>query len=325
MGELGVSLSKIAENFFKETTYEELQNFIEETKGQINLWSSKYSHEVIFQTSIANQMQTTQTQDSYYNDIAKKMKNQHQSRKVLNQYYDPMTASTIDSLFRTEDAIKEGYKILNQVADKIHGYEITYEVSIPIGDTYYTYRLSLDQFIETLQLNKEGTKFYIGTNRSVYSLSNEELQEQDLTKEDFIKKQIDDFFIKTGLNRTDYIDFHTRNSLIEIMNGKTNFGFGIEEAVKQTGPQFEQPPNLAFYRGPDYIRYIEQIRYYVQSKLINAAVSVSTINNGMRRLIILLDTLEQRIAPKIKSATEKIKSISEDKIIEELIASVFSF
>ena len=32
MGELGASLSKIAENFFKETTYEELQNFIEETK-----------------------------------------------------------------------------------------------------------------------------------------------------------------------------------------------------------------------------------------------------------------------------------------------------
>ena len=324
MGELGASLSKIAENFFKETTYEELQNFIGETKEQINLWSSKYSHEVIFQTSIANQIQATQVSDNYYNDIAKKMKNQHQSTKVLDQYYDQRIASTIDNLFTTENAIKDGYKILNEVADKIHGYEITYEVSIPIGGIYYTYQLSLDQFIDILQLNTEGTLFYIGTNRSVYSLTKKELQ--NLTYEDFIKEQIENFFTITGKDRKAYIDLHTKESLIGLMNGKTNFGFGIEEAVKQTGPQFESPPNLTFYRGPDYIRYgDEQIRYYIQSKLISASVSVSTIENGMKRLITLLNTLEQRIAPKVKTAADGIKSISEDKIIEELIASVFSF
>lgn len=327
MGEIGAELSKIAENYFEETTYAELGQQITIFKTQINTWTVNYGMQNIFNTSIINQAATTQLSDNDYNNIIKKLRNPTQSTEELNNILGIPKSDIIHQLFLSEESIKEGYSILNQVADYFHGYSIEYEVHIPIGDMYYTYRLNLSEFINTLQLNNSGTDLYIGANRSVYGIKKDEAIRAGMSKSDFIKDfqttQLNTFFENAGISRSDFIEFVSRE---ELLSYDDKMGIAIEEINKNAGTQFKQPKNLAFYRGPDYIKYINGVfNAYIQSKLITASVSVNAIANGMRRLIILLDTLEQRISPQISSATEKIKTISEDKIVQQLIESVFSF
>ena len=178
-------IKQIAADHFKNATKEDISILVNTLKNKISAYLMKLdglTSEEIETTVFSKIKQTMQQAESATNILSVVKSNTGSVNSILSQY-ESSIQQFISQANRSEELVKEGYVLINEIADTIHGYKMQYQVSIFMEgkSDLQMFTLSLEQFVDILSLSASTGRLKLKTrfNRAYASaLLNKKFSEQ---------------------------------------------------------------------------------------------------------------------------------------------------
>ena len=320
-------IKQIAADHFKQATKEDLAIFVNTLKMKIGYYLAELnglSPEDIETTVFSKMKQTMQQAEAATNILSVVGSNTGNVNSILSQY-ESSIQEFITQANRSEELVKEGYKLINEIADAIHGYEMHYQLSIFMegASDLQMFTLTLDQFIDLVQLSqgstskgrlKLKTRYNIAFASGLLNKMFSSQKVQDINQNLF--NQILQHFPKEKKKRG------WKGRAIEVFQKMQFFQkdgkqLSEEEAFSELGE------NTAFYRGPDYWIQQNGLAIAIQSKLYNASVTLSAIEGALNRIVVMISTLEGVLDGTITAETLGLQVPSDQELVDKIVQSVF--
>ncbi len=357
---LPASVTDLVAKKFKNANRKELKQFVSNIKVPVEAYLNKLGEASLginYGTSIFSQMKAimgNKTEVTNISSIFEQVKSN--SGSVSFDSFDNLrdTAMLLDNITQEADKeidkklelAKEGYELMNMVANAIHGYETQYEVfvsaatkGIKVSNNLIAFRINASSFMSQLgwrpnasnnleppiALGFSGlTAENIGSSRKAIEGASK------LFEKWFAGKKFIDFTDLYGTRFDKMIGVSLRQGL----KGGRGIGFNFERYRKmQEKARYGATPNdqmpqddLAFYRGPDYWAFVNGKWIAIQAKAYNASISLSSITGGLNRLIFMISAIEGLLDPQIENQVkENLGKVTIDTtdLIDELVHSVF--
>ena len=318
-------IKQIAADHFKNATKEDISILVNTLKNKISAYLMKLNgltSEEIETTVFSKIKQTMQQAESATNILSVVKSNTGSVNSILSQY-ESSIQQFISQANRSEELVKEGYVLINEIADTIHGYKMQYQVSIFMEgkSDLQMFTLSLEQFVDILSLSASTGRLKLKTrfNRAYASaLLNKKFSEQkvkDINQNLF--NQMLEHFPKERKQRG------WKGRAIEVFQKMSFFQQDAGKQLSEEEAFAELGENLAFYRGPDYWIQQNGLAIAIQSKLYNASVSLSTIEGALNRIIVMISTLEGVLDGTITAETLGLKVPTDQELVDQIVQSVF--
>ena len=318
-------IKQIAADHFKNATKEEIGILVNTLKNKIGAYLAKLnglSPEEIETTVFSKIKQTMQEAESATNILSVVKSNTGNVNSILSQY-ESSIQQFISQANRSEDLVKEGYMLINEIADAIHGYEMQYQISIFMegASDLQMFTLSLEQFVNILSLSastgrlKLKTRYNRGFASAILNKMFPDQKVKDINQNLF--NQMLEHFPKEKKKRGwkgRAIEVFQKMSFFQQGNGKK---LSEEEAFSELGE------NLAFYRGPDYWIQQNGLAIAIQSKLYNASVTLSAIEGALNRIVVMISTLEGVLDGTITAETLGLNVPTDQELVDKIVQSVF--